>query len=159
MVDLAIVTAAIGAATAGVGLIDKLADQVSRFLTERDAPMVPVEHRAKIEREGNAIVQKHHGVEYQRITASDLQKLPEKDLLHIKVLEQSMENHYAIWAQVYPQLALSLDPIAKAKTELQLKGIIVAMKSDLVGILDFLSEAGLSLDDHYKNIRDVVKRA
>jgi hypothetical protein len=60
---------------------------------------------------------------------------------------------------VYPQLALSVDPIAKAKTEQQLKGIVVAMQGDLVGILDFLERAGLSLDDHYRNIRDVVARA
>ena len=62
-------------------------------------------------------------------------------------------------ASVYPQLALAVDPIAKARTEQQLKGIIVAMKGDLVGILDFLCQAGLDLDDHYRNIRDVVARA
>lgn len=64
----------------------------------------------------------------QRITASDLQKLPEADLRHVKVLEQSMENHYMIWASVYPQLALAVDPIAKATTEQRLKQIIAAMK-------------------------------
>ena len=156
MVDFATITAAIGAATAGVGLIDKIGDQVSRFLTKRETP---VEHRAKIERDGDAIVQKRYVVESGRITYSDLQKLPEADLRHIKVLEQSMGNHYAIWASVYPQLALAVDPIAKARTEQQLKGIIVAMKGDLVGILDFLLQAGLNLDDHYRNIRDVVERA
>jgi hypothetical protein len=159
MIDVATISAAIGAATAGVGLIDKIGDQVSRFLTKREAPVMPVEHRAKIERDGDAIVQKNHGIEYQRITASDLQKLPETELRHIKVLEQSMDNHYAVWASVYPQLALAMDPIAKAKTEQQLKGIIVAMKGDLVGILDFLLKAGLNLDDHYRHIRDVVSRA
>lgn len=159
MIELATISAAIGAATAGVDLIDKIGDQVSRFLTNRQSPVLPVEHRAKIERDGDAIVQKHNGVEYQRITASDLQNLPEAELRHVKVLEQSMENHYAIWSSVYPQLALAVDPIAKAKTEQQLKGVIVAMKADLVGILDFLLQAGLNLDDHYRNIRDVVARA
>jgi hypothetical protein len=159
VIDLATISAAIGAATAGVGLIDKIADQVSRFLTNREESVIPVEHRLQIERDGDAIVQTRHGIEYQRITASDLQHLPEADLQHIKVLERSMDNHYAVWASVYPQLALSVDPIAKAKTEQQLKGIVVAMQGDLVGILDFLERAGLSLDDHYRNIRDVVARA
>jgi hypothetical protein len=159
MVDVATITAAIGAATAGVGLIDKIGDQVSRFLSKREVLVMPVEHRAKIERDGDAIVQKHHGVESQRITANDLQKLPEAELRHIKVLEQSMENHYAIWASVYPQLALETDKMAKARTEQQLKAIISDMKRDLVGILDFLLKAGLDLDDHYRNIRDVVARA
>lgn len=160
MVDPATATAAIKAVTAGIGLIDKISDQISRFLTKRDTPLVPVEHRARIERDGDSIVSKTHGIEYQRITATDLEnKLPESELRHIKVLEQSMENHYAVWASVYPQLALAVDPIAKAKTEQQLKAIIIAMKADLVGILDFLLTAGLVLDDHYRHVRDVVAQA
>jgi len=141
------------AATSGVTLIDKIGDQVSRFLTKREPSF---EHRASIERD--AIVQKQHGVESHRITAADLAKLPEAQLRHIKVYEQSMENHYAVWASVYPQLALAIDPIAKAKTEQQLRGIIAAMKADLVAILDFLMDGDLDLDDHYREIREVVSR-
>ncbi|MHB8816469.1 MAG: hypothetical protein ACYDAE_24845 [Steroidobacteraceae bacterium] len=70
-----------------------------------------------------------------------------------------MENHYAVWASVYPQLTLAVDPISKAKTEQQLKGIIVAMKADPIGILEFLLNAGLALDDHYRDVRDVVAEA
>jgi hypothetical protein len=156
MVDLAIITAAIGAATSAVGLIDKVADQVESFMTKRSEPMVPKEHRFKIEREGDAIISKYHGQEHQRITAQDFQKLPEAILRHIKILEQSMENHYLIWAATYPQLALAVDPIAKAKTEQQLKGVIAGMKGDLNGILNFLEQSGLHLDDHYKHIRTLV---
>ena len=159
MVDLATITAAITAATSGVGLIDKIADQVDRFLSKRPEPTVPKEHRMQIAKEGDAIVSRYHGQEHQRITGQDLQKLPEATLRHVKVLEQSMENHYAIWAAVYPQLAIAVDLIAKAKTEQQLKGVIVGMKGDLDGILSFLEEAGLHLDDHYLHIRDVVKSA
>jgi len=159
MVDIATITAAIGAATSAVGLIDKIADQIIRFLTKRPEPVVPKEHRLKIEKEGDAIVSKYHGQEAQRITAQDLQKLPEATLRHIKVLEQSMENHYSIWAAVYPQLALAVDPIAKAKIEQQLRGIIAGMKGDLEGILNFLEQSGLHLDDHYMHIRDLVRSA
>ncbi|HUE70210.1 MAG TPA: hypothetical protein VMP01_04910 [Pirellulaceae bacterium] len=158
MVDLATIAAAITAATSAVGLIDKIADQIDRFLTKEPEPAVPKEHRLKIEKEGNAIVSRYHGQENQRIAAEDLQKLPESDLRHIKVLEQSMENHYAIWAAVYPQLALAVDPIAKAKTDQQLRGIIREMKGDLDGILTFLESAGLQLDDHYLHIRDLVAK-
>jgi hypothetical protein len=161
MIDLATISAAIGAATAGVQLIDKIRDQVSRFLTKDPELVTPAqtEHRAKIERDGDSIVQKRYGSEYQRITASDLQKLPESDLQHIKVYEQAMENHYAIWASVYPGLALAIDPIAKARTEMQLKAIISAMKGDLLAILNFLRNSGLELDDHYSKFYDVVSKA
>lgn len=157
MVDPATITAAISAAAAGVGLIDKIADQIDRFVTKRPKPAVPKEHRMQIAKEGDALISRVHGVEYQRITAADLQKLPAPTLKHVQVLEQSMENHYAVWAAVYPKLALAVDPIAEAKTEQQLKTVIAAMKGDLVGILEFLESAGLQLDDHYLHVRDVVK--
>lgn len=159
IVDIGTVTAAISAATSAVDIIDKIADQIDRFMTKSPEPAIPKEHRLKIEKQGSAIVSKYHDQEYQRITVEDFQKLPESELRHIKVLEQSMENHYSIWSAVYPQLALAVDPIAKAKTELQLKGIIVGMKGDLEGILGFLERSGLQLDDHYMHIRDVVAKA
>lgn len=147
--DLATITAAIGAATAGVQLIDKIGDQVVRFLTKGQEPAVPVEHRVKIERDGNAIVEKHHGGEVKRISIQDLEKLPGDQLRHIRTLEKAMENHYTVWESVYPQLALETNLVAKAKTEQQLKGVVSDMKNDLLGILAFLESAGLYLDDHY----------
>jgi hypothetical protein len=67
-----------------------------------------------------------------------------------------MENHYLIWAAAYPQLVLAVDPIAKAKTEQQLKSVIAGMKGDLEGILNFLEQSGLHLDDYYMHIRRLV---
>jgi DNA polymerase I-like protein with 3'-5' exonuclease and polymerase domains len=157
MVDIATITAAIAAATSGVGLIDKIADQISRFIRKDPTPVVPKEYRMKISKEGDTMVSKIHGQENQRITFEDFAKLPESDLRHIKVLEKSMENHYAIWASVYPTLALAVDPIAKAKTEQQLKGIIADMKGDLEGILNFIEKLGFYLDDHYMYVRDTVR--
>jgi len=148
--------AAITAATSAVGLVDKIWDEVERFTSKHSETDIPREHRQKIQKEGDAIVSRIHGQVYQTITAQDLEKLPEATLRHIKVLEQSMENHYAVWASVYPQIALVIDPIAKAKTEIQLKDIIVGMKADLDGVLDFLQQSGLYLDDHYMHIRSVV---
>lgn len=160
MVEIATVTAAIAAATSGVGLIDKIADQIERFMTKQPEPSVPKEHRMKIERDGDAIVSKYNGQENQKVTAEEMQKkMSEASLRHIKVLEQSMDNHYSVWAAVYPQLALSIDPIAKAKTEQQLRGVIRSMKGDLDGILGFIEESGLNLDDHYMHIRNLVQAA
>jgi len=156
MVDFVLVSSAIAAATSAVGLIDKIWDQVERVTSGSSEGDIPREHRQKIQKEGDAIVSRIQGQVYQTITAQDFEKLPEADLEHIKVLEQSMNNHYAVWASVYPQLALAVDPIAKAKTEAQLKGVVVEMKKDLTAVLDFLQQSGLYLDDHYMRIRNVV---
>ena len=88
MVELATVTAAISAATSAVGLIDKMADQIMRFVKGETASSVPPEHRLKIEKEGDAIVSKSYGHVSKRITAQDLQHLPEVQLRHIQVLER-----------------------------------------------------------------------
>lgn len=156
MVDIATIIAAIGAATSAIELFDKMADQIERFITKRPTPDVPKEHRLKIEKSDADIVASSHGQVVQRITAQDLVNLPPGQLQHIKVLEQSMENHYAVWSQVYPQLALMDSPVQKARVEQRLRGIVVGMKGDLEGILSFLESCGIHLDDHYMHIRHLV---
>lgn len=156
MVDIATISAGIAAASAAVKLFDGIADQVERFITKSETPSVPKEHRMKIEGDADAIVVRSEGREVQRITAGDLNALPEAQLRHVKVLEKSMENHYSIWEKVYPQLALAVDPIQEAKIDQQLKQIIRTMKKDLGGILTFLESCGIQLDDHYLHIRQLV---
>jgi len=159
MVDLATISTAIGAATSAVGLFDKIADQIERFLTKAPEPGVPREHRLKIEGEENALVVRSEGRVVKRITANDLEKLPESQLRHVKTLEKSMENHYAVWSEVYPQLAIIDSPVSKARVNAQLKEIISGMKQDLNGILSFLEASGIQLDDHYSHIRQLVNQA
>jgi hypothetical protein len=157
MADIATISAAIGAAASAVGLFDKIADQVERFITKSEGPSVPKEHRMKIAEEDDSIVSREHGQVIQRITASDLKNLPEYQLRHVTVLEKSMENHYSIWEKVYPDLALVDSPIQKAKVEKQLEGIIRDMGGDLEGVLSFLESCGLYLDDHYMHVRHLVQ--
>jgi len=146
----------IGAATAAVGLFDKIADQVERFMTRRPLPDVPAEHRMSIKEKNGAIVATEHGRETQRITGEDLNRLPTELLDHVRVYERSMRNHYAVWSSAYPQLALLDSPIQKARVEGQLAEVVRAMKVDLDGILGFLESAGISLDDHYLHMRQLV---
>jgi hypothetical protein len=153
MIDIA---AFITTATSVVGLFDLVADQVQRFI-RKDAPaIVPPEHRMKIEREGDTLVSKDHGHVRQRITFSDFEKLPGDVLMHIRTLERSMQNYYAVWSAVYPTLSLETDPLKKAKIEISLKQEVMAMKNDLERILKFLEDCGFTLDDHYLGIRDTL---
>jgi hypothetical protein len=157
MTDVATVTAAISAATAAVGLFDKIADQVQRFITKQPEPDVPREHRMRIEEsDGDIVARTRGGAELQRITAADLQNLPEAQLRHITVLERSMENQYKVWEKVYPDLALLDSPVQKARVEQQLEGVVRDMGKDLEGILSFLESCGIHLDDHYMHIRHLV---
>ena len=156
--DLALLTAALSAAGAGIGLVDKIADQVTRLVRKQEAGGMPVEHRAIIKQEGDELVSRRNGRVVQRIQAKDLAALPEPMLRHIRAHETSMENYHKIWSSVYPQLALE-SGVGKAKTELQLQDIIRSMRKDLEAILTFLEKAGLDLDDHYQHVRDAVSEA
>lgn len=156
MVDLALITGAIGAAASAVNLFDKIADQIERFITKRPVPSVPKEHRMKFEENEGQLVSREHGRVVQTITVDDLKKLPESQLRHVKVLERSMANHYKIWEGVYPQLALMDSPVQQVKVEQQLQDIIRKMKKDLDEILSFLESCGLYLDDHYMHIRHLI---
>jgi hypothetical protein len=158
VVDIAVITGAITAATKAVGLFDKIADQVERFITKQAAATTTPNYRMKIESSPNAkaIVATNRGRMIQTITADQMKNLPPGDLQHIGVFEQSMENHYHIWASVYPQLSIMDSPIQRAKVEQQLSQIVRNMNGDLQQILSFLEQAGLQLDDHDQRIRHLV---
>jgi hypothetical protein len=158
MVDIVTITAALAAAASAVGLFDKIADQVERFITKQPELSVPPEHRMKIEGLGDKIVASVHGQQVWTITGADLEKLPAEQLRHITVFEKSMQNHYSVWESVYPQLAILDSPVQKARVEQQLGQVVKDMKQDLEGILSFIESCGMYLDDHYMQIRHLVSQ-
>jgi hypothetical protein len=144
-------------ATSAVGLFDKIADQVKRFINKEEPSINPSGYSMKIEKEGESLVKKSKGIVLQRLTASELEKLPEETLIHVKTLEKSMQNYYKIWSNTYPQLSLIIDPIQKSKIELSLRQEVLLMKNDFERILKFLEDCGFQLDDHYLAIRDALR--
>ena len=157
MPDPVTISAAIAAASAGVDLINKLADKVIPMF--KGTPPIKKEHRMTIEGDGGKIVVKEHGATIKIITGADLQNLSSDMLNHVKVYERSAQNSYQIWEKVYPERNASPDPIVNAKVEQQLREIVNNMKDDLDGILEFLESAGIRLDDHYLQFRDAIKRS
>ena len=157
MADPATIAAAIAAASAGVDLINKIADRViPMFLGAKPEPK---EHRMTIEGGDGRIVAKVHGREVTQITDADLKNMPSDLLDHVRVYELSAKANYEIWKAVYPQRNASPDAVVNAKTEQQLRRIVGDMKDDLDGILHFLETAGIQLDDHYLQFRDAIQRS
>jgi hypothetical protein len=159
MVDPATITAIIGTVSAAVGLVDKVTDSFIKYKTGRGDP-VPKEHRMKITAasDGKSLVGLEHGRETQRVTYDQLiVKMSNDDLRYIRALEKSMNVHFSIWEEVYPQLASESNPITKAKLKQQLDSIVDDMGNDLTKILGFVEMTGLYLDDHYQNIRHIAK--
>ena len=85
-------------------------------------------------------------------------RLDEQDLAFIRAKEKALNNHYAVWLGVYPEVSLMLDPIGKQRVKIQLQQIERDMGNELTGILNFLeNRIGLQLDDHYNHIREIAK--
>lgn len=101
--DPATATAVLGAATAAVGLFDKVADQVVRFIEKRpDPPGPPKEYRYKISGSGNELKVEAGGHTVQILRGEDLKTLPSEYYEHIKTLESYVQRYYDVWKQVYP---------------------------------------------------------
>ena len=141
-----------------VPILDKFSDQIEAVISGKAEPDTPKEHRLHYKTEGLELTAQSRDQVLQVITGHELQTLPSEQLRHIRVLERSMENHYGVWEEVYPQLATMSDPVAKAKVNQQLKGAIRDAEKDLHAILDYLEDCGLYLDDHYSNVRHLIKQ-
>ena len=155
--DPATIATAISAASAGIDLINKIADQVIPFITGNET--LEREHRMQIEGTPTEIVAKQHGQTVKTITKGDLEGLPEEIGEHIAVYEASVRKNYELWKVIYPKRNDSTDLVTNAKVDQQLQQIVSDMSDDLDGILGFLESCGLYLDDHYLQFRDAIKRS
>jgi hypothetical protein len=161
--DIGVITAIISAASSAVDLVDKVSRQFEKFLTGKPDPLLSKEYSYQISEtpDHKNLVTTYRGQERQRVTYAELAaKLSDADLNHIKTLETSMENYYQQWAAVYPTLSTEVNPLTKVKLEQQLKYLIAnGMARDLQSIIDFIERCGLTLDDHYRRIRQLAEMA
>lgn len=143
---------------AAVGLFDKVADEVARFITKEPDTPRPKEWQYKIQREDHKLVVRQDGREMQTITGDQLKNLPAAYYQHIQVYENAMQAKYRLWQKVYPKRNATSDELVNAKIDEQIRNLILDMKGDLVGIVNFLQSIGVQLDDHYMQIRDLVQQ-
>ena len=155
--------AALVAATKGaVDLFDKFGGQLLSFL--RRGPKEPEgsedRWKIKITTEDNNIVVKQNAQTIQTIKHDQLaSNLHPTDLALVQTYENKMNEYFALWRAVYDQKDSSADALVNAKTDAQLEKLIVKMRGELLGILQFLEQTGVHLDDHYLSIRNLVQSA
>jgi hypothetical protein len=154
----AIVTATKGA----LDLFDRMAGQVRAVLTgqPKEAEGDEDRWRYKISGEDKGLVVRQDAQTVQTITGKELsERLEPTDLALVRTYESKMEAYFKLWRAVYQQKDASQDPLVNAKTDTQLKDLILKMRGELLGILDFLEKTGVHLDDHYMHIRHLVTQA
>jgi hypothetical protein len=155
MLGLAEAKLAVDVVAGAIGVVDKLYPRLMRILTGAEPTKEP---SIKIEKQGDELVAKRDGVPRQTVSYQELmQRLTPDDVRYIRMYEGSIKNYEAQIEQVYPQLAL-LGPVEKAQTEMRLKQMVQAIKTDLLGIIDYIQTIGLDLEDHYSRTRDLIAR-
>lgn len=149
---------AIGAVSTILNIVDKVANQVQRFIKKEPEPSSEKPHKVQaIQETPTTIVVKHEGRVVETITDKDLNKLDSNSRALIKALEESMQNHYDIWVAVYPQRDQSADAIVNAKINRQLQDTAKKMCTDLNTLFRYLDSLGKYLEDHYNAFRFVCQ--
>ncbi len=149
LLDLATATAVIAGAGSAVGLFDKVADQVVRFIRKTpEPPGPPKEFQLKVTGKGSKLKVESLTVALFTFFAEDLEHLPPDYYGHIQTLEASVQTILRRLEQVYPHRDDG-DLITNAKLNNQSRDLSLKMKDDLAGIVDFLQSIGVHLDDHY----------
>lgn len=155
------IAALLAAAKNAVDIFDKISGQVKSVLAKRPKePEGGVDRwRYKVTADDKQITVKQDGKVIQTLSRSELEgRLTPDQLAHIKVYEVSMKKFYARWSQLYAKRDSSPDELANIKLEEQLTDQVKKMSEDLAGIVNFLQDVGVHLDDHYIEVRNLVRQ-
>ena len=155
------VAAVLAATKNAVDIFDKISGQIKGVLAKRPKEPEGGEDRwrHKVTADEKQITVRQNGKVIQTLTRAQLEvKLNRSQLAHIEVYEASMKKFYSRWSKLYPKRDSSADELANIKLDEQLTDQIKKMSEDLAGIVDFLQDIGVYLDDHYVEVRGLVKQ-
>jgi hypothetical protein len=157
------IAAVIAATKNAVDIFDKMAGPIKRVILGQpkfeQAEAKDQRWRFRVETEGKDVIVKEGDYTRQRITGTELSKvLGPNDLVIVQTYERKMQDYFELWTSVYAAKDTSQDPLVNAKTVAQLKTLIASMKGELLGILSFLQQIGVHLDDHYMHVRSLVEQ-
>ena len=147
---------AIAAASKAVNTVNKMLPEVKSFHNNR-----PEDYRAYgliFEGREKKIVAIQGGFPNKTITAADLDNLPPRQLKHINIFQDLLDDSYSQWEKLYRQRRKESNPTKIKKLNQKIRGIVADMQESLDRIFSFLGSAGLHLDDHYLEFRHVIKQ-
>jgi hypothetical protein len=132
-------------------LVDELWAGMEPALTDRSR-RVPEAYRLRFAADGDDLVSIRRDLgEQQRVTRGQLaRRLTAEQRRHIEVLERSMEINKAIWNERYPNRVLD------RRSRRAADDAAAALAEDLGSVLNTVEQAGLYLDDHYLEVRQIV---
>lgn len=159
LAEAAAIASILGNAT---NIIDKIYDRFFKRKTGNPPPEgLKPEHSAVIKNDPSqsALVLTLQGAQCDKVTYDELgQRLSHQDMRYIQTRERVMKQLYEQWEAAYPTLATEIDPIRKKQLDQRLDEITDDLGKELDRILEFVTNSGLTLDDHYMMFRDLARR-
>jgi len=145
------ITESVGATVEG---FDQLSDQIKDVIEMTVETRKPPIHGFIIKRIGNDIVAYR---KMQTITGEQLEQLPDEQRNLIKTYEKSMDALRPKWHELWPKRINPKTAEIDENVNSQLLTLVKGMKTDLVGIFDFLEQQNIYLDDHYIEVCQMIK--
>jgi hypothetical protein len=134
---------------AGFEALDQISDEIKATIENKAVEQPPKAHSFLIVRIDDSVVAYRR---MQVLEGADLDKLPKEERDRIRDYEKSMRTLVKEWSKSKRSGVSQLDPNVRDR-QMQL---LRAAKDDLVGILDFLQQRHMYLDDHYLEVRSLV---
>jgi len=145
---------AMQAFSSSLNTVNKMYPQLESFHSNQ-----PEEHReygVVYEGKGDHIAAKNRR-DQTTLTPSDLEKLSPRQLRHIKIFQEELEDGYDRWEDLYRRRRREL-PNVEPKTIEDMRRVVADMKESLDRVFAFLKAAGLQIDDHYYLFQDAIEK-
>ena len=144
-----------GSLANSVEKFDELSDGIKEVINRTQEPPTMHHHGLIIKRSGSDVVAYQ---KMQTITPEQLDQLPKEQRDLIRTYATSMNRLRKRWHELWPKRIDSSSGKINEDVNNQLLQLIKGMQADLVGILDFLEQQGIYLDDHYREVRQLIKQ-
>lgn len=160
MIEIAAASAAIGAITSSVELVDKVYDTWVKFRESGEVEKITTKDHFEIVTSsdgGKSLVHMSNGVIAKKITREQLADVLERtDLMVLEALEKKMELLVAKWSSITSAFE-TLTPAQQGASRIQLDDICVDLSKCLSQTMLFLEKLGFELNDHYASVKMIAE--
>jgi len=144
---------AMKALSGSINTVNRMYPQLQSF--HNGSPEEYREYGIVYEGKGDHVVAKNRSGQ-TTLTPADIKKLSDRQLRHISIFQEELEESYDHWEKLYRRRRLE-SPDVRLQTDKEMRLVIVAMKEALDRVFAFLKAANLQIDDHYYLFNDVIE--
>ena len=137
-------------------LVDAFTPEVIAFVRNEPEPTVPKKYSLRAEQVSNVVNLVEPGGTYKLIDADDLERLPPRSQKLIRSYERTMNELFERWTELKPK-RIAADPEIRAEAVAASDLVRRQLCTELTELLGFIESLGMSLRDHYHEVRYICR--